>query len=339
MRLREGMDITWRQMARGALLICFTLIITLGPGRADASEVTVDECVGAHEEAQVAQAQGKLLEARKILLTCSNENCPSVVRSDCANWYTRNNSDIPSLIFTARKGENDILEAKIFINGELLPDALDGREKEFNPGRYSVKIEMEGEEPQEKQILVSKGQRERVVLFTFKVPEEELPPGMIMGPGQIPIEKPIPMHRPLQPITLILAGGAVASVGVGVLFGVLGKQQLEKFKQPPPEGCAPYCAEDKKGKVDQKFLIADIAFGTGVLLAIASVVSYAVRPEVPLEEEEEPLDGEEGDEGDAEEAAEEARLGYQRDKRFIQSSQFSMTGGPAAAGVVWGGTF
>lgn len=338
MRLGEGMNITWRQLAQGALLVCFTLIITSWTGLAAASEVTVDECVAAHEEAQVAQAQVRLLEARKILLTCSNENCPSVVRSDCANWYTRNNTDIPSLIFTARKGENDILDAKIFINGELLPDALDGREKEFNPGRYSVRIEMEGEEPQEKQILVSKGQRERVVLFTFKIPEEELPPGMIMGPGQIPIEKPIPMHRPLQPITLILAGAAVASVGVGAVFGVLGKKQLQKFEGE----CAPYCVDGEEKKVDKKLLIADIGFGAGVLFAVGSLVSYLVRPEVPLEEaeeEEEPLDGEEGEEVPSEDAAKEARLSYQRDKRLIQSSQFSMSGGPAAAGIVWGGTF
>jgi hypothetical protein len=145
MNVGVGMAISWRRLARGALLFHCTLItwtaVLFAPSTAEASEVSVEECVSAHEESQVNQAQGRLLEARKTLLLCSNEACPSVVRSDCASWYTRNNGDIPSLIFAARKGEDDLPDARIFVNGELLGNALDGREKEFNPGRYTVRIE------------------------------------------------------------------------------------------------------------------------------------------------------------------------------------------------------
>ena len=97
--------------------------VLLGAGLASAAE-SVDECISAFESAQVERDQGRLTRARELLLTCSRELCPTVIRQDCREWLFELEPRVPTLVLRARLEDGqDVADVRVFVDGELLAES------------------------------------------------------------------------------------------------------------------------------------------------------------------------------------------------------------------------
>ena len=253
------------------------LLFFLYAGSAEAQESSTAQCVQDHEQAQVLRAEGDLMGAQSKMLACSKEACPAVVRQDCTLWYTENLREIPSIVVSAQKNSEDVFVANVFVNDELLTAKLEGKERRLNPGRYSIRVEIEGFEPITREILLSKRQRSRSVEFLFVKDTEDVRDENSSESTKKPEPEP-PTHRPIQKSTYVFTGGALLGVAVGATFASVGTSQHSRLQNE----CAPFCSDSKKSSVDTKLLVADIAFGLALGSAVGALLTYVLRPRVPI---------------------------------------------------------
>src|SRR5215831_16876217 len=127
-------------------------------------------CVQRHEDAQVARRSGKLLAARAALLACSREVCPDVVRGDCVNWLEDVNRSVPSVVITARDRGLDVVDVKVFLDGEVVATHLTGSALEADPGEHHFRFTSARGPVVERTVLMSEGMRNRPIEVEFAPP-------------------------------------------------------------------------------------------------------------------------------------------------------------------------
>jgi hypothetical protein len=246
-------------------------------------EVTREQCFENHEAAQVELRKGKLLSARSSLLVCSRAQCPPLVRSDCLEWYADVERSTPSVVFSARRGQKDLFDVKVTVDGKVLTEALDGRAHELDPGKHHFRVESPGLEPLERDVLVSRGEKGRLLSFEFPAEEGEKTASAAAATTPGPA---LPTHRPVPTLTYVLGGVALGAVAVGVVVGYLGKSERDDLAAEPANGgCSPYCSSDEVSAVKTKLITADILFGVGAVTGTVALFTYLLRPEVPIASE------------------------------------------------------
>src|SRR5262249_6910200 len=159
--------------AHGLLLVAGVAgLLAFGPGRARAADEESPEsaklaCVHRHEDAQLARRTGKLLAARAALPACSREACPGAVRGDCVEWLEEVNRSVPSVVITARDRGLDVVDVRVFLDGELVTTRLTGSALEADPGEHHFRFVAARGPVVERTVLMSEGLRNRPIDVEF----------------------------------------------------------------------------------------------------------------------------------------------------------------------------
>jgi hypothetical protein len=209
---------------RGAgLAVAFSLASM--PALAD---VTKDQCIDANGRAQHLRTDGKLLEAREQLRTCSNPACPAIVRSDCTKRLDDLETAQPTIAFAAKDGSGaDLVAVKVTVDGKPLTDKLDGTPLPVDPGQHVFTFEMEGQPAVTRTLVLTegvKGRREQIVLgpAAAPVPAPTPPPAATSLPVTEPATTSGGGGMGTQKILGLAAGGVgVAGLVVGGVFGAM----------------------------------------------------------------------------------------------------------------------
>lgn len=247
------------------------------PGLARATP-TRQMCVAAYEETQVSMRRSRLLAARASLQTCLDQDCPSVLRSDCAGWLKEVESRTPSVVIEARQDGAPAKDLKLFVDGAPREGGTDGRAMDLDPGTHSFRVEPPGAPPVTVDVLVREGEKLKLVRIEVHTTGDKGPPpigGSSGDPVRPPPIEPGPTTRPV-PWTVyagaVLTVGAAAGFSVFALTGSSGKQDLEP--------CKPDCSESRIADVRQKFIIADVLLGVSVVALAATGYLFFTRPTV-----------------------------------------------------------
>ena len=238
----------------------------------------VEACLSEHTDGQALRNQGKLLESREAFRSCSQNHCPAAVRRDCLAWSDELRTQIPTMTFRVTLDGKTTTDAKVYLDGDLLDKAMDGRAVELNPGIYRLRFELGDFPPLEQELIASEGERYRVVTGAFQNPEAEVaaapPPPVVTAPLSPPklddVERPIPI------VTYVFLGlGAVGAISAGAwgLSTMVTKNDLEAT-------CSPNCSDNKISAVEQRALLTDISAGVGLLSFIIAGTTYFLRPTV-----------------------------------------------------------
>ena len=235
-------------------------------------------CIVQHEAAQNFRRTGKLLEAREAILVCSREECPGVVRADCADWLDVVSKTIPTLVIRARENDRDVFDVRVSIDGKVVKAQLDGAPFELNPGAHALRFEHGHFDPIEQEILVLEGEKNRVVAVSFvnAAPVLVQPP-----PSKTPDVEPPPIiegYRPIPVLTYVLGGLAVAGGAGFAAFAISGQTERKALES----SCRPVCTEDDLRPVRTQFMLADAALGIAIASTVAAGVVYLTRPTKPL---------------------------------------------------------
>ena len=231
----------------------------------------VDACISAFESAQVERDQGRLTRSRELLLRCSGEPCPTVIRQDCREWLFELEPRVPTAVLRARLGDgSDLSDVRVFVDGELLVSKLDGRPIRLDPGERVLRWEHAGYEPVETRIIVREGEKNRFVSAVFKAAEGD------SGAGSEPSdegrgEPDDAREEPRQvPASAWIAGGVgVAGLGTFTILGLSVQSREDDFEST----CAPDCTPTRVQALERDALIANVALGIGLAgFAIATWV-------------------------------------------------------------------
>ncbi len=256
---------------RGLLLVTCALATLFGgtPARADESSATT--CGAAFQAGQVARRKGAFGEARAELLVCSREPCSEAIRPTCARWLAEVDHAMPSLVVSVRsaRGE-DVRDARVSIDGELVAERLDGRAMDLDPGDHDVRVEVGGEIV-DRHVVVVEGEKARVL--AIELAERPAPP----PPPEVPPPPPL-VTRPVPVLTWVFGGFTLAGLGVFTGFGVAGNAGYADM-----ERCRPACSPDLVDDTQRSYLVADLGLGVAVVGLGLTVASYLLRPTVTTE--------------------------------------------------------
>jgi hypothetical protein len=218
-----------------------------------------------------------LVAARAAALSCSQEQCPALLRADCVQWFAELDREVPSVVISVRAGATDVSAASVQIDGQPAPHALEGQLLELDPGPHWVEVLRIGEPTLERQVVLAAGEKAR--LLVFEVPSKASPTAT--APQSPPRAQP--RHRPVPALTWALSGSAVAAAGTASVLGLVALSKRNQRERAPDDGgCSPYCTNEQVAPIHHLTLTADVLFGLAAASAVGAGLSYWLRPELPL---------------------------------------------------------
>jgi len=237
------------------------------------------DCIAASEAGQDKKLRGNLREAREQLLICARDVCPAIVRQDCTQWLTEIIAALPSVVVGARDWQgHDLVDVTVSVDGVVVASKLDGKPIGVDPGAHRFHYESaSGAPPVDEQMLIRQGERNRALTVTFPPP-----PGAIPTPPES-TAAPVPGHR-RSPLAYVFGGVGLAAIGVGAGLGLSANSDVSTAREAPPAGCAPNCPSSRVDQIKTKYIVADTAFGVGIVsLGVATYFFFARSGEAPVE--------------------------------------------------------
>lgn len=221
-------------------------------------------CVSAYEDNQVLRQAGELLAARDKLLVCAQSTCPEAVRADCLRWLDEVQRSLPTIVVAARDVTGaDTTDVRVFVDGTLAAESLDGRPIPMNPGAHDLWFE-HGDDRIDRKVVVQQGVRERRITVSF-APD----------PVSTPVPPPPAPDAPEEPgppvLAFVLGGLGVAALGAFAGFGLVGSSEASDLN----DTCGPTrtCADGDIDAARTKLIVADVSLGVGIVsLGIATTL-------------------------------------------------------------------
>jgi len=227
-------------------------------------------CASSYEQAQRLRRAEELLAARSMLLVCSRDACPDVARRDCIQWLGEVEEAIPSATFAARAPDGqDLLDVRVLVDGAPVPDPLNGKPVQMDPGEHRIRFERSSSQPVERVILLREGEHARSV-------------EVIMAPSAaVSAPQPAPRHEDGAGSRVQVPWSAWALVGLGTVglssflyFGISGRSEQVHDLDP----CRGTCSASAIDSVRRKYLVADVSLGIAVVsFAAAAWLTLASR--------------------------------------------------------------
>lgn len=262
-------------MQRAASVFACLAVVSLAPSFARADEA--DACIAAAEQSQPLQAAGHLRAARDLLLVCSKDACPRVVRSDCKKWLAAVDASEPSIVVQARNRDGGKLaDVAVTVDGAPLAGRVDGEPVSIDAGDHVIRAQRDGGagQPlaQEQHVTIRRGEHARAITFTFDVPSAA---GTSHGgPSEGAPTEPPPdapgSRRPIPAVAWVTAGVGVAALAGGAALWAVGLSERSALYA----GCGQTAAKCTSSQVDTsraKLVAGDVTFGAGIVAAGVAV--------------------------------------------------------------------
>ncbi len=210
------------------------------------------ECAGAYEKSQELKSQSKLRAAREALLTCAQAACPDFIKRDCGKWLGEVDSQLPTVVFSAKAKGEEISDVRVLIGEEVIAESLDGRSLPMDPGGRVFTFESEEHGTKEVRFTVKEGQKAQNVVADYG---GEAPSGG-GGGGSVSTD-----DASDKTLAYVFTGVGAVGLGAFAFFALTGKSDEDGL------ACADTktCTDDDIDPIKQKYLFADIGLGVGVV--------------------------------------------------------------------------
>jgi hypothetical protein len=239
----------------------------------NASEQEKAVCAQSFEQAQRLRNDSQYLAANRELLKCANPKCGDALFQECSKLYGELQAAIPSVVFEARAGSQELVDVTVSLAGQLLTQQLDGKPVLIDPGSHTFKFEALDMAPIEKTVIVRAGEKYRQIAVVF---EAKTPTPVVTAPVTPPPTTTLPAdsgrHVPLG--SYVLGGVGVLALGGFVAFRAMGSSDYDGLQT----SCSPHCSQSEVDKVKQKYLISNVALGVGAAAFVGALVIYVAQP-------------------------------------------------------------
>jgi hypothetical protein len=262
----------WLVSALMAVGVSSTVGHALG---ADAQNDSRAACASAYERSQEHRQSGELLAARADLTICQQPECPEFIRADCAQWSNEVAAAQPTVVFSAKRGTELLVQVRVSSGGKILTERLNGQAIDLDPGTYDFRFESQGSSAIVRHAVISAGDKGQVVQVEFAepavqsldTPPESIPRASVTHQSEAP--RSVRARPGALPWTLVAVGAASVGTGVGLaVWGHSGELGLRR-------SCAPDCYPATVQQIRTRYLFADISFGVGLTSLAAAVYLLA----------------------------------------------------------------
>ncbi|HTM44074.1 MAG TPA: hypothetical protein VL137_03915 [Polyangiaceae bacterium] len=231
--------------------------------RVDVKTAHKTACAAAYESAQEARLGNHLLEAKKHLTICAQSQCPAFIRADCAQWFEQVDDEIPAVVVSALDANGDeATEVKVYVDGKLAAEHLDGTPLELDPGEHTFRFEHENDPPLQQTTLILAGEKTRKIEASWYSGKPN------QGGAQVQASP-----GPLRPYAYVLGGIAGAGLISFGVFGIVGRQQEKQVKEKCNADLV-NCPLNEIDAAERKQRIADISLAVAAVTGIAGATLF-----------------------------------------------------------------
>jgi hypothetical protein len=231
-------------------------------GLAPEAHADTKACAQAHVDAQKSMRAGALRQAREHLNACAREDCVAPIRHDCVGWRDEVMAAIPSVVVDAKGPDgNAVVDVRVTVAGEVIATKLDPRPIELDPGTYAFTFEREGNPPIDREVVLRRGEKGRILDVRFTGPAPTKPETSLR-------EQPRAAARPTPIGPWVLGAAGLALAGVGAYFWLDAERRFDDAQTT----CAPRCSRDRVDGIDTARHVGDVL----MLVAAAAVAGAAV---------------------------------------------------------------
>jgi hypothetical protein len=235
---------------------------------------SVTDCIATYERAQELQRAQQLLRARQELRACAAApTCPAIAHTDCTTWLGQVLEAIPSVVFSARVGDESVFDVSVFIDGKPLVTHLDGKPIEVDPGLHDFTFQRTGAPALQRRTIIPVREQAQAVTVAWPSPAATTPPEPprpTARPPTAPRKPPAAVRsdpdRPIAPLFFVLSGAALVGFGG---FAALGLS-AESMKHDLESTCSPGCSDNSVDTLKTQLLLADVSLGIGVASAVGA---------------------------------------------------------------------
>jgi hypothetical protein len=248
---------------RRVLPAALALAVAASTARADEREA----CFDASAKAQKLKLERKLHDAQQQLLVCSRNECPSLIRQDCAQWMNEVLSSFPSVVVGARDSKGrDLIQVRVSVDGVVVTEKLEGKAFNVDPGVHTFKFEATGLRPIEQQVVVLEGEKNRPITVSFggdgaKPPATET--------HDEPRTRADTTSSP--PVLAYVIGGlGLVAVGVGAYFGLHSNSRAIELRDTCGKNQS--CAQSDVDSISSERTAGWVTAGVGVAAIGVAIV-------------------------------------------------------------------
>lgn len=214
--------------------------------------------------------------AANFFAACGADSaCPAAIQNDCEKLLEETLAATPTVIFSIvdEKGE-DITQARIFTQEELVTDRLDGQALKIDPGAHHLRFVLPRGEEIIKEVLIREREKNRLIQVQLEAKSSEggAAPLHESAP-EVDADRAAPKASMRPVLALSAAGVAVTGLAVFGAFALHGDKKKAELEE-----CAPACPrslEPVRRDVERSFLIADVGLGVAVVSGIVAGYLFA----------------------------------------------------------------
>lgn len=237
-------------------LLATVIVVAARPASAD----TKKDCAAAYEASQEQRSSGKLRAAKESLVTCSQSACPAFIKKDCAKWLSDVEGSIPTVVFGAKAGNEQLSDVKVTVGDQVLAESLDGKAVPMDPGTHTFVFESAKHGKKELKLVVKEGAKAQQVELAFDAPKgagDDQPSTPTQDTATVSTET----VKGSKTLAYVLMGVGAVGLGGFAYFGLSGNSDKAALE------CADSktCTDDDLAPIEKKYLYADIALGVGLV--------------------------------------------------------------------------
>ncbi|MCC6214741.1 MAG: hypothetical protein IT376_07715 [Polyangiaceae bacterium] len=280
--MRRAVDRTMAGAARTGRGVIALVSVALAPGAASGQELTKQECIGAHADAQRSRRGGHLGEALRQLTRCASASCPAVLRDECTAWYGEVRLEQPLVVFDVRDARGVlVVDATLVEGARVLAAPVGSTGVALDPGAHEFVLRRPaGAEARVKVTLRAGGGvvpvavrfgAERAASEAERTPPDPRSAGASAGARDLPAGgapgESAPRGGAALPAAFwVLGGVSAAALGTAAVFGWQGAATQRAL-----ERCAPWCDRERIDAMDRRYLVADVALLVAGLSAAGAI--------------------------------------------------------------------
>ncbi|MDB4934609.1 MAG: hypothetical protein JWP87_1581 [Labilithrix sp.] len=252
-----------------SLVFGVALGISLGAASlAHAAPQTV-ACITAFDDGQRLRAEHHLLAARERLLVCARTECPSEIRSDCANVLREVDLATPSIVLGASDGDgHDVTDVHVDLGGRRIAEQLDGRAVSVDPGKLVLRFARGASGPPVTvEVLVGEGEKNRAVRTVLGA--RSALPNVPKAPSNLPL------HEEKRSFIGWAAPIGFAVVGAGALtFAGITRLRLGDDADRLQASCGTKCDPSERDRLHDDLAVANVSLAIGITSVVLSAASW-----------------------------------------------------------------
>jgi hypothetical protein len=280
---------------RRSVASALALSVLLAESPAVADEPTKLECVAANEGAQRLRRAHRLLEARRLFLSCVTAACPGPVREDCLDELDEVDNALPTVVFVVRGPDGkDLTAVSVAMDDLQLADHLDGSAIQVDPGDHGFSFESEGFawtaltiriHDHDKRRPVRVALRPLPVIESVAGKQEEAPAPATPPPTALPPQSPAPTQRippdstalkKLSSYVALEVGGA--GIVVGSVFGVAALNRKSSLDGACVDKACPTSRRSEIEALHANAVASNVSLGIGAVgLGVGGVLLFLWR--------------------------------------------------------------